>query len=154
MDFLDIPALKDLAKVKYEALVVMGWNDPAFAESIRLLSLNTWEKDRDIKDIAIKTAQKSVKALLDRVKFRTLLKDIGEVAFHILHSAFHDKADLAEPYRSRRKARITTMALRSLTPHDAIVQVVTMTWTKVRIPALTVTRTISWKYEAQSLLRS
>lgn len=94
-DTFDIPALKDLARAKYETVVQDSWNGPEFAESIRLLYLNTREKDRGIKDIAIKTAQINVKALLDRGEFRTLLKDIGEVALDVLHSAIHDKRGIS-----------------------------------------------------------
>lgn len=103
-DAFDIQALKDLAAAKYGVIVVDSWNDPTFVESVRILYENTCEDDRSIKDIAIKTARINIKALLDRGEFRTLLKDIGEVAYDVLSSSIEKDSAEKKPTAAKCKS--------------------------------------------------
>lgn len=83
-DLLDVQALKDLAKDRYKSMVNDSWNSQSFSESIRLIYDNTRDEDRDLKNVAIESAQANLTALLGRGDFRSLLKDVGEVALDIL----------------------------------------------------------------------
>lgn len=49
----DIRGLKDLAKEKCEKVVASEWNSASFVASLKLLSKETMDSDRCLKDIAI-----------------------------------------------------------------------------------------------------
>jgi len=80
----EIGALKKLASTKYQQVVQKSWNNPAFAESARLVYENTMESDRAIRNVIVQTASDNIKALLDRGEFVELLNSHGELATEIL----------------------------------------------------------------------
>ncbi|EKD20163.1 uncharacterized protein L3040_002878 [Drepanopeziza brunnea f. sp. 'multigermtubi'] len=81
---LDVQPLKELAKNKFEEIIGDQWNSASFVASLKLLYEGTPEKDRLLKDVAIKTAGKRAKQLCDRGDFVTLCKEDGEIAFDVL----------------------------------------------------------------------
>lgn len=87
-DTFDVPALMDLARLKYMSVVVTSWNSPALVESVRLLYDNTpdVEKVRVIKTTAMKTIRTNLKTLLAQRDFQALIEDVGEVALDLLRT--------------------------------------------------------------------
>jgi hypothetical protein len=83
-DKYDVSGFKNLAKVKYEAALPDYWNSASFVASLKLLYEATPDSERNLKDIAIKTAGEHAKELMDRGEFRALCKANGEIAFDVL----------------------------------------------------------------------
>jgi hypothetical protein len=93
----DIPALKILAKTKFEAAVSSDWNTFALSDSLRLMYDELPDSDRLLKDIAVEAAASHVKELVDRGDFVALCKGNGDIAFDVL------KASLSPKTRPPRK---------------------------------------------------
>ncbi|PQE06300.1 BTB POZ domain protein [Rutstroemia sp. NJR-2017a BBW] len=83
----DIPALKTLAKTKFEAAVSSDWNTSALSESLRLMYDGLPDSDRLLKDVAVAAAAGHVKELVDRGEFVALCKDNGDIAFDVLKAS-------------------------------------------------------------------
>ena len=86
-DKYDIQGLKQLATKKYKVAVPNAWNCTEFFGSLRLLYEETLESDRLLKDVAVKTAGKHVKDLVDRGEFAALCRLNGELGFEILRAS-------------------------------------------------------------------
>ncbi|TVY83182.1 hypothetical protein LSUE1_G003669 [Lachnellula suecica] len=87
-DKYDIQGLKELATKKYTELVSNNWNSEYFVNSLKLLYEETPESDRLLKNVAITTAGKQTKELVDRGEFAALCKENGEIAFDVMKASF------------------------------------------------------------------
>ncbi|PQE16203.1 btb poz domain-containing protein [Rutstroemia sp. NJR-2017a BVV2] len=87
----DIPALKTLAKTKFEAAVSSDWNTSALSDSLRLMYDGLPDSDRLLKDVAIEAAAGHVKELFDRGEFVALCKENGDIAFDVLKASLSPK---------------------------------------------------------------
>lgn len=85
----DIPQLKRLARHKYEEVLLEAWNSSEFVESLRLIYEGIPEQPKvdELWQVAMKTAGKHAKELLDRGEFLSLCKEKGEVATDILKAS-------------------------------------------------------------------
>ncbi|RAL67796.1 hypothetical protein DID88_008523 [Monilinia fructigena] len=90
----DIPALKVLAKTKFEAAVSTRWNTVSLSASLRLMYDELPESDRLLKDIAIQAAASHVNKLVDRGEFAALCKENGDIAFDVLKVSRRQLHDL------------------------------------------------------------
>lgn len=86
-DQFAIAALKVAAKVKYEESLPAGWNSMAFSSSLVLMFESTLEKDRMLKDVAIRYAAKKAATLRNRGEFMTMCKQNAEICFDILSAS-------------------------------------------------------------------
>jgi hypothetical protein len=87
----DIPALKTLAKIKFEAAVSSDWNTSALSESLRLMYDGLPDSDRLLKDVAIAAAAGHVKKLVDRGEFVALCKENGDITFDVLKASLRPR---------------------------------------------------------------
>lgn len=85
----DIPALKTLAKTKFEAAVSTEWNTCALSVSLRLMYDELPESDRLLKDVAIQAAASHAKELADRGEFAALCKENGYIAFDVFKASLN-----------------------------------------------------------------
>jgi len=69
-DKYDIPALKELANIKYVAAVSVHWNSPSFTASIELIYKETPESDHLLKDVAISAAASHINELIRSGRIR------------------------------------------------------------------------------------
>ncbi|KAE9364479.1 hypothetical protein N431DRAFT_549990 [Stipitochalara longipes BDJ] len=82
----DIPALKQLAKTKYEKALPNGWNSVAFCTSLRKIYEETPESDPLLWDVAINFAGKKAKELMDRGEFVELWKEKSEIGLEVFRA--------------------------------------------------------------------
>lgn len=88
----DVQALKILAKMKYEELVISYWSGSSSITTLRLLFEGTTEAD-PLMQVAIKTAARQGKHLVGRGEFASLFGDCGELAFKIFKASMEDNDD-------------------------------------------------------------
>lgn len=89
-ELYDVPQLKELAKNKYQELVLAEWTSLSFVASLKLMYESTPESDRMLKDVAIKAAAGHIRELVDRGEFAALCKENGEIAFDILKAPYSE----------------------------------------------------------------
>lgn len=92
-DEKDIPALKMLAKKKYEATLPHGWNSAQFCTTLKMIWDGTPENDTLLWDSAASYAGKKAKELMDHGEFATLCKE-NVRAIGFLFSLFPDSEAL------------------------------------------------------------
>ncbi|KAG0646411.1 Kelch repeat and BTB domain-containing 5, partial [Hyphodiscus hymeniophilus] len=80
----DIPELKKLATVKYEAAVPIDWNSEAMAASINVVYEETPQSDRSLKEVMIKAAGEHARYLLERSEFLSLCTQSNDVCLDLL----------------------------------------------------------------------
>jgi len=83
-DKYDVPALKELAKRKYETAVSHRWDLTSFITSLELMYNHTPESDRLLKDVAIRAGTDHLIKLVNRSEFACLCKKNGEVGLDLL----------------------------------------------------------------------
>lgn len=84
-DRYNIQPLKDLATLKYGGAPFI-LNDDSFVNSLELLYEQTHDRDRGLKDLAIKMAAEHSELLMDREMFPTLCKANGDIAFDVFQA--------------------------------------------------------------------
>ncbi len=89
-DEFNIPALKMLAKEKFEQLATFDCNNSSFSLAISEI-YELPPDDRGLRDVVVTVARKHVKALRDRGEFNTVLRDKPDFTIDLLDLAL--KAD-------------------------------------------------------------
>lgn len=85
----DIKPLKYRAKAMYEEIIPGTWNTPSFVESLELIYEGTPDSPKIdmLRGLALCTAAKHAKELMDRGEFVTLCKKNGELSTDILKTS-------------------------------------------------------------------
>lgn len=82
----DIPALKELAKQKFENIATSEWNSASFSQAAAFLWANTLDADTLLREIVVKTATAHATELLERGEFVELMGNHGTLCLAVLRS--------------------------------------------------------------------
>jgi hypothetical protein len=87
----DIQPLKYLAKNKYEYIISAAWNTSFFVESLRTIYDGTPDSSKMdmLRELALNTAGKHAKELMDRGEFLTLCRERGDISTDILKASLN-----------------------------------------------------------------
>ncbi|KAI9695903.1 MAG: hypothetical protein M1836_006020 [Candelina mexicana] len=104
-DEFNIPALKMLAKEKFETLVELDWNNEAFSLAIKdiyTLSAN----DRGLRNVVLKVACEHVQALRDRGEFNAMLRDEPDFTMELLDEVLKGRNEEGSATMPTQKAGV------------------------------------------------
>lgn len=95
----DIQPLKHLAKKKYQDIIPATWNSSSFVESLRIIYDGTPDSSQVdmLRELALNTAGRHAKELMDRGEFLTLCKDRGEISVEVLKASLNVEKSLQPP---------------------------------------------------------